>query len=74
MKAPARIPDPAARLERTATRPRLSASAATAAIPVVMASAKNQNPTSGLWYQGVGWLTTGAPTRMFRIRGGFKWV
>src|SRR5919204_402464 len=68
MKAPDRIPAPAARVESTDSRPRLSVAAATAAIPVVIASAKNQNPTSGLWYQGVGWATTCAPTRMFRIR------
>src|ERR671934_2769216 len=68
MNAPARMPDAAASVESTATRPRLSANAATAAIVVVIASAKNQNPTSGLWYQGVGCATTCAPTRMFRIR------
>src|SRR5919204_1562538 len=68
MNAPARIPEPAAKVPRTATKLRLSASAATAAIPVVTASAKNQKPTSGLWYQGVGCVTTCVPTRMFRIR------
>src|SRR5919204_701639 len=68
MNAPARIPEPAANVDRTAARPTLSASAATAAIPVVIASAKNQNPTSGLWYHGVGWATTCVPTRMLRIR------
>jgi hypothetical protein len=68
MNAPARTPDPAASVESTATSPRLSATAATAAIPVVIASAKNQNPTSGLWYQGVGSATTCVPTRMLRIR------
>src|ERR671931_1731285 len=68
MNAPAVIPAPAASVPSTATKPRLSATAATAAIPVVIASAKNQKPTSGLWYQGVGSATTFVPTRMFRIR------
>jgi hypothetical protein len=49
-------------------RPRLSVRDATAAIAVVIASAKNQNPTSGLWYHGVGCSITCVPTRMFRIR------
>src|ERR671936_2416919 len=68
MNAPAVIPEPAASVPSTATKLRLSASAATAAIPVVIASAKNQNPTSGLWYHGVGCATTCVPTRMLRIR------
>src|SRR3954454_9226070 len=68
MNAPARIPDPTASVDSTATSPRLSASAATAAMPVVIASAKNQNPTSGLWYHGVGWATTCVPTRMLSTR------
>src|ERR671937_175248 len=58
MNDPARIPDPAASVESTATSPRLSAKAASAAIPVVIASAKNQKPTSGLWYHGFGSATT----------------
>src|SRR5919206_2922777 len=68
MNAPPRMPEPVASVDSTATSPRLSASAATAAIPVVIANAKNQNPTSGLWYQGVGCATTWVPTRMLRIK------
>src|SRR5579862_9992661 len=67
MYAPARIPEPAASVDSTAKIPRLSASAATAAMPVVIARAKNQNPTSGLWYQGVGAVITWAASRMLRI-------
>src|SRR5919199_2139344 len=67
MNAPARIPEPAARVERTEKRPRLSASEATAPDAVTHASAKNQNPSSGLWYQGEGAASAPAATRMFRI-------
>src|SRR5919201_2017288 len=68
MKAPAIMPEPAASVLKTPNNPSPSASDATAAIPVVIASAKNQNPTSGLWYHGVGCATTCVPTRMLRIR------
>src|SRR3954451_4677856 len=67
MYAPARMPEPAASVESTATRPRLSAVAAIAAIAVVIASAKNQNPTSGLWYHGTGAARTCVASRRFRI-------
>src|SRR5918911_2913367 len=68
MNAPAVMPEPAASVPKTPNKPSPSASDATAAMPVVIASAKNQNPTSGLWYHGVGCATTCVPTRTFRSR------
>src|SRR5438105_2660155 len=68
MNAPATMPEPVASVNSTANRPRPSVNAASAAIAVVIARAKNQKPTSGLWYQGVGSATTCVPTRMFRMK------
>src|ERR687883_1830360 len=67
MNAPARIPDPAASVERTEKSPMLSPSDASAPDAVTQASAKNQKPTSGLWYQGFGVANAPAATSVFRI-------
>ena len=68
MKAPARIPEPAASVESTAKKPMFSASEATAPETVTIASAKNQKPSSGLWYQGVGAVNTPGGFHSFEHR------
>src|ERR687884_79880 len=67
MNAPARMPDPAASVESTEKSPMLSPSDASAPDAVTQASAKNQKPISGLWYQGFGAASAPAATRMLRI-------
>src|SRR5919198_2532 len=67
MKAPARMPDPAASVESTEKSPMLSPSDANAPDAVTPARAKNQNPISGLWYQGVGAASAPAATSTFKI-------
>src|SRR5919198_6245186 len=67
MKAPARMPDPAASVESTEKSPMLSPSDANAPDAVTPARAKNQNPISGLWYQGFGAARAPAATRTLRI-------
>src|ERR687888_398971 len=62
MNAPAAIPEPAARVPSTAARLRLSASEARNPDAVIAPSAKNQNPSSGLWNHGVGAFKARAAT------------